>query len=303
MNIPEIHRFSSRVALIAVCCLVVAASSLSAGEIAWAPLDIDQARARAASEGKLIHIFVEGDNCPPCEAYQRTHLSDPAYIDYMSTLFVNIRAHEGEANSGAFLQSLNLTHPIVPRYYVLDANGNGISMAYGMVAAPPMQGAEVLAMAAGADLPVNAQAAAALAGRLRAHAASQRASGTISVDHPLRPLGLAILEAQAWALAGRLDEAENAFGPQWVSHLSDQEVRSWYVNFWLGWKRNLPAALAAAQLYNETTPGDPNGIWLVASSLAANNRHKEAVAMAEPLLAENPNLAEAVNGWRNFLPQ
>ncbi|MDR1613082.1 MAG: tetratricopeptide repeat protein [Planctomycetota bacterium] len=272
-----------------------------AAEIQWAPLDFPAAAARARAEGKLVHIFVEGDFCPPCDAFKRTHLSDPAYVDFVSTLFVNLRAHEGDPAGQAFLASLNLVHPAVPRFYALSPEGSGISMSVGMVAAPPMQGADVLSMASGRELPVNREAAAALAMRLRAHAARELAAGTIRPDNPLRRLGVAILEAQAWALAGRLDQAERAFGESWAPNLADQEVRNWYVNFWVGWKRNLNGALAVALNYHEIAPEDPNGWWLLANALAASGRFAEAAAFGERLAAADPQnarLAEVVNGWR-----
>ena len=275
-------------------------SSRSA-EIAWAPPDFAAAAARAGNEGKLIHVFVEGDNCPPCDIFKNTHLRDPAYVDFVSTLFVNIRAHEDDPSAQAFLRSLNLIHAAVPRFYVLDPEGRGISMAIGMVAAAPMEGAEVFSMANGRRLPVNRQTAAGLAARIRAHAASVRTAGTVDPTNPLRPLALAALEAQAWALAGRLDEAEKAFGADWAPHLAAQEIRDWYVNFWLGWNRNLAGALAAARILHENNTDDTDAIWLLALALAANNLHAEAVALGERLIAENPddrNLADKVADWR-----
>lgn len=279
-----------------------AAPACRGGEIAWREsLDFAAAAAEAERDGKLIHIFVEGDNCPPCDSFKRTHLSDPAYADYVSTLFVNLRAHEGVPADRAFLESLNLTHSAVPRFYVLTPRGAGVSMALGMVAVPPMEGVEVLAMAAGKELPVDREAAAALASRLRNYAASFRAAGTAHPDNPLRPVGVAALEAQAWALAGRLDEAMRAFGSEWVPYLGGQEVRNWYSGFWVAWRSNLPGALAAAEMYHGADPDDPNGWWLMGRALAANGRFAEAARHGGRLAAENPGnarLIELVEDWR-----
>ena len=287
----------------ALALFLVFASLSHAAEIAWAPHDTAAIFAQARAEGKLVHIFVEGDNCPPCDAFKRTHLQDPAYVDFVSTLFVNVRAHEGRPEDQSFLQQLNLNHAAVPRFYVLDGDGRGISMAIGMVTAPPMGGVTVLAMANGRQLPVNMQAAAALAGRIRAHAASIRASGQPNPNNPLRPLALAALEAQAWMLAGQPAEAETAFGAEWTNALVDQEIRDWYINFWLGWNRNLGGALEAAHIYNQINTDDPNGIWLLALSYAANSRFTEAIPLAERLLAENPgdhSLEEVIANWRQL---
>lgn len=292
------NRRYSRVAMFfAILCLSL---PLAAGEIAWAPLDFAAASQRAQAEGKLIHVFVEGDNCPPCDAFKKTHLSDPAYIDYVSTLFVNIKAHQEDPAAESFLQELGLTHAAVPRFYILTPDGKGLSMSIGMVAAPPMEGAEVLAMATGVELPVNKQAAAGVAGRLRAHAASLRSAGKVFPDNPLRPVGVAALEAQAWALAGQLDEAEKAFGAEWAGHLVDQDIMDWYVNFWLAWDRNLPGALAAAQALHQAMPEDGNAVWLLAVASAANGRYAEAVALAERLQADpgDTGLADIIAGWR-----
>ncbi len=277
------------------------ASTLAAAEVQWQPLDIQAAITAAQADGKMVYIFVEGDNCPPCDAFKASHLQDPAYIDFVNTLYVPLRAHTGDANGMAFLESLNLTHAAVPRFYVLSADGKGVSMSIGMVSAPPMNPAEVLKLAMGRELPVNREKAAGLAGRLRSHAASVRAAGTLFPDNPLRYLGVAILEAQAWALAGRLDEAENAFGQAWAGQLVDQEIRDWYVNFWLGWNRNLPGALDAAQAYNNANAEDPNGWWLMGRALAANGRFAEAVAEGEKVLQfdpQNQRIAVQIEEWR-----
>ncbi|MDR0362945.1 MAG: hypothetical protein LBJ46_09745 [Planctomycetota bacterium] len=281
---------------------VLCAAGSIAAEIQWANLDFAAAGAQARAEGKLVHIFVEGDHCPPCDAFKRSHLADPAYIDYVSTLFVNIRVHESDPAGQAFLASMNLAHSAVPRFYVLSPEGSGVSMSIGMVAAPPMEGADVLSMASGKDLPIKREAAASLAMRLRAHAARERAAGAIHPDNPLRHIGLAALEAQAWALAGRPDEAENAFGGAWATQLVDQDVRNWYVNFWVGWRRNLDGALSAANEYRQLSPEDPNGWWLMGTTLATLERYGEAADFGERLAVANPQnarLAELVRQWRS----
>lgn len=279
-------------------CLFVAAS---AAEVAWQPLDIQAAMRKAADEGKLIYVFVEGDNCPPCDAFKASHLTDPAFVDFVNTVYVPLRAHNGDAAGRAFLESLKLMHPAVPRFYVLGPDGRGVSMAIGMVSAPPMGALDAMKLSFGRELPVNRDAAAALAGRLRTHAAGQRASGAIHADNPLRYIGLAVLEAGAWALAGRLDEAERAWGAEWADQLVDQEIRGLYVNFWTRWGRNLPGALRAAQQFREASPTDPAGSFYLGTALAANGRYAEAVREGEAFLAANPGNAmmeQMVGRWR-----
>lgn len=278
--------------------LLLGCAAAVAGEINWQPQDFAAAAAKAQAEGKLVYVFVEGDNCPPCDAFKQSHLPDPAFIDYINTLFVPIRAHESDPAGRGFLESLRLTHPAVPRFYVLSPAGHGVSMSIGMVMAPPMGGADMLKLAAGRDLGVNKEAAAALGARLRAHAASQR--GLPNAEYPLRPLGLAALEAQAWALAGRLDEAEKAFGREWATQLVDQDVRQWYIDFWLAWRRNLQGALDAANEYRNTVAGDPMGDWLLARAYAANGNYSQAVSLGEGVLAQNDSdmVRKAVEEWR-----
>jgi hypothetical protein len=291
------HRSSFAAALL----LPAALASLSAAEVAWQPLDFDAARRLAQAEGRLIYVFVEGDDCPPCQVFKDTHLRDPAFVDFINTLYVPIRAHESDRTGRAFLESLRMTHGAVPRFYVLAADGRGLSMSYGLPAAPPMGAATVLAMAAGRELPVNRRAALSLAGRLRAHAAAWRAAGGLDPLNPLRSVGLAVLEAQAWTLAGRLDEAERAFGAHWAERLADQEVREWYATFWLAWSRNLPGALAAARAFRAESPGDPAGFLLLGRSLAANGLFAEAVREGESYLAaipENGRAAAEIEEWR-----
>lgn len=276
--------------------------SVVAADLQWHPQDIQSAAAKAGTEGKLIYVFVEGDNCPPCEAFKASHLSDPAFIDFVNTIYVPIRVHMSDPNGKAFLDSLRLTHAAVPRFYVLTPDGKGVSMSVGMVVAPPMGAADVLKLATGKDLTVDKAKAAGLAARIRSHAASQKAAGVINPDNPLRYLGLAVLEAQAWALAGRLDEAESVFGAHWAEQLVDQDIRLWYVNFWLAWDRNLPGALQAARVYQSTTPQDPMGHVLMGRALAANGDSAGAVREGEALLAIDPNnqqIAQMVVQWRN----
>lgn len=281
--------------------LAVAASAL-AGEVNWQPLDFAAASRKAGQEGKLVYVVVEGDNCPPCDAFKASHFSDPAYIDFVNTLYVPLKAHQSDPDGRAFLESLKLVHAAVPRFYVLTAEGRGVSMSIGMVMAPPMGAADVLKLAMGRELPVDRNAAAALGGRLRAHAASQRASGALYPDNPLRYLGVAVLEAQAWALAGRLDEAEKAFGAEWATQLADQEVREWYINFWLAWNRNAKGALEAAKQFRAVSPDLPAGAWLQARASAANGMFDEAVRLGEEFRNANPGvprIGEIIAEWRD----
>lgn len=274
-----------------------------AAEVQWQPQDMKAAMAKAQAEGKLIYIFVEGDNCPPCDAFKASHLADPAYVDFVNNMYVPIRVHAGKQADDEFLSNLRLTHAAVPRFYVLSPDGKGLSMSIGMVSAPPMGAGEVLRLADGRELPVNRERAAGLAARLRSHIASQRAAGTLYPDNPLRLLGVSILETEAWALAGRLDEAEKSFGKAWAGQLVDQEIRDWYVNFWLAWKHNLPGALEAAEAYRATNTDDPNGHWLVARALAANGRYRDAVKEGDALLAADPSnqrVAEQVEAWKKL---
>lgn len=285
----------------AACLLLALSLSAVAAETQWQPLDIDAAMRKAGAEGKLVYIMVEGNNCPPCDAFKAGHFKDPAYIDFVNSIYVPILVHAEDPAGRAFLESLRLVHAAVPRFYVLSPEGRGVSMSIGMVAAPPMGAAEVLKLAMGRELPVNRERAAEVAGRIRAHAASQRAAGVIDAGNPMRSLGLALIEAQAWALAGRLDEAERTFGAPWVGELANQEVRMWYVDFWLGWKRNLPGALAAARAFRIASPDDPAGMYLLARAFAANGKFADAVREGEAYLPHDPNnvgAAAEVTRWR-----
>lgn len=284
----------------AVLALLVAVVPVGGAEVQWHPADIQAAMTAARAEGKLIYVFVEGNHCPPCDAFKTTHLADPAFIDFVNAVFVPIRVHQQDPEGERFLNSLKLNHPAVPRYYVMSADGRGLSMYIGMVPAAPMNPASALAMAHGRDLGVRPENAAATAARLRAHLAAQRAAGAVYPDNPNRLLGVAILEAEAWALAGRLDEAERALGPAAVPELYDQELRAWYAEFWLAWGRNLPGALAAAEAFVNANPDDPAGWWLRARALAANGRFADAVQVGRRLAAaepENARVRQALEQW------
>ena len=285
-----------------VAALVIYASAIFSAEVDWQPLDFPAAMRKAEAERKLIYILVEGDDCPPCDAFMTSHLADPAFIDFINTIYVPLRAHESDANGKEFLESLRLIHAAVPRFYALSHDGRGVSMSIGMVAAPPMGAAEVLKLALGRELRVDKERAADLAGRIRSHAASQRAAGNSYPDNPLRYLGLAILESQAWALAGRLDEAEKAFGAPWANQLADQEIHRWYISFWLSWHRNLPGTLEAARAFRRTSPDDPTGHLLMGVTLAANGRFAEAVKEGETYLSFDPGnswMTEEVKKWKS----
>ncbi|MDR1535028.1 MAG: thioredoxin family protein [Planctomycetota bacterium] len=289
-----------RVWLAPICFLAAAGSAVPAG-VAWRPLDFPAAMRQAENEGKLIYVFVEGDNCPPCQAFKESHLDDPAFVDFVNSLYVPLRAHENDPAAKEFLRSLGMNHGAIPRFYVLTAGGGGVSMNYGLAPAAPMGAASALIMASGRELPVDRRAASALAGRLRAHAASRRAVALGNAADYRRRLGLAVLEAQAWALAGNLEEAEKAFGEAWADRLGEQEVREWYVGFWLGWGRNLSGALAAARAFLAASPGDPAGHLLVGRALAANRRFPEAVREGENYLARESGdgrAAAEIDGWR-----
>lgn len=296
------NRARIRLLPLLLCAMFPLASACRTAEVVWNQPDWNAAAAKAKAENKLVHVFVEGDNCPPCEMYKKTHLADPAYVDFANSMFVNVRVHEGDPAGQKFIEQLKLRQGVVPRFYVLTPEGKGVSMFLGMVDAPPMEASMVLRAAAGRELPVDRARAAEVAGRLRTHAAAVRASGRIDPNNPFRPEAIASLEAQAWALAGRLDEAEKAFGANWAGKVSGQEVRQWYVQFWLGWNRNFPGALIEAKAYYDASEGvDPNGWWLMAQALAANGRYAEAVDFGDRLLGLNPNdqrVRATVDEWR-----
>lgn len=281
--------------------LLAFAAAPAGQQINWQPGDLDAAVRMAKEQHKLIYVFVEGDECPPCDAFKKSHLTDPAYVDFVNNIYVPIRVNESTPPGKTFLNSYGLKHSAVPRFYVMSPEGKGLSMSVGIVMAPPMGAADVLTMAAGRELPVDKARAAALAGRLRAHAASQKATGALHPDNPLRYIGVAVLEAQAWALAGRLDEAEKAFGPNWANELVDQEIRNWYINFWLAWRRNLPGALSAAKAFRAANPDDPNGALLMAKTLAANGDYAGAVQQGTEVLRADPSnqaVTKAMLEWR-----
>lgn len=223
----------------ALCFSVVAAAAM---DVAWQPRDIAAAMAKAGAEGKLIYVFVEGDNCPPCDSFKFSHLNDPVFVDFVNTLFVPLRLHEGNPEDRRLLEMLRLTHGAVPRFYTLTAEGRGVSMSIGMVPVAPMGAVEVLAMATGVPLPVRRDAAAALAGRIRAYAARERAAGRLYPDGTDRDVAIAAIEAWAWALAGRLDEASAAWGPQWEARLAgNYALRQYYTTFWEKWSATATA--------------------------------------------------------------
>ncbi len=219
--------------------LLLCAARANALDVHWHPLDIPAAMAKAQAEQKLLYIFVEGDNCPPCDSFKFSHLSDPVFADFVNTLFVPLRLHEGNPDHRALLQTLRLTHGAVPRFYTLTSQGRGVSMSIGMVPAAPMGAVEVLHMAAGHPLPVNRAAAAQLASRIRAYAARERAAGRLYPDGSNRDAGIAAVEAWAWALAGRLDEAERAWGGEWRPLLANApDLLQAHADFWSKWSQN-----------------------------------------------------------------
>lgn len=281
---------------------LVCGAAVQAQEVNWQPANLQQAMARAQAEGKLIYIFVEGSNCPPCESFKLNHLHDPVFADFINTLFVPIRCHEGKPEERAFLESLRLVHAAVPRFYVLAPDARGISMAIGNVNAAPTGAVDVLKMAIGKELPVDKGAAQQLAMRIRNYAANQRAAGALYDDGSGRNAGISALEAWAWALGGRLDEAERAWGHEWAGMLGDQELRYMYVNFWSKWGRNAAGALQAAHDYQRAAPGDPAGDYILGMALAANGRYEEALRIGENLIMANPDntaIQREVDEWRN----
>lgn len=286
--------------LAALFCLC--ASAASAAEVAWQPLDFQNASARARQEGKLIYVFVEGDNCPPCDSFKFSHLGDPVFIDFINSLFVPIRVHEGRPEGSAFLQSMRLVHGAVPRFYVLSPEGRGVSMSIGTVNAAPAGAIDVLKMAVGKQLPVNPAAAQAVADRVRRY----RASGALYDDGTGRDAAVAAVEAWAWALAGRIDEAERAWGGGWAGRMRDPELLYSYVNFWCKWGRNAGGALAAAEAYrNSVSPSDPSAPYLLGMALAANGRYDEAIRLGEDLIRaypENTAIVNEVEIWRTRAP-
>lgn len=288
----------------AVFCAMLLTGCLSAAamEVNWQPADFQSAMAKAQREGKLIYIFVEGNNCPPCDSFKFSHLSDPIFADFVNTLFVPIRCHEGNPTDRAFLESLRLVHSAVPRFYVLSADGHAVSMSIGMVSAPPMGPVETLKMAVGRELPIDRNAAAQLALRIRGYSDKHRRAGTLYDDGSMRHIGIAAMEAWAWALAGRIDEAERTWGSNWANQLQDQEVRYSYVKFWVEWNRNAQGALAAAEEYYRAAPGDPAGEYLLGIALQANGRFDESLRLLENLLQSNPGntaIEKEVNRVRN----
>lgn len=289
--------------LLTLALTLVLTTAASALDVQWQPHDIQAAMAKARQEGKLLYIFVEGNNCPPCDSFKFSHLGDPVYADFINTLFVPLKMHDGNPEDRALLGSLRLTHGAVPRFYTLTPEGRGVSMSIGTVSAAPMGAVEVLRMATGHQLPINQAAAAQLAARIRAYAHNERAAGRLYSDGTMRNFGVAAVEAWAWALAGRLDEAERAWGPEWLNQLNDQDLRQAYVTFWAKWGRNTQAALKAATDFRNTSPADPAANYLVAIALAANGRYSEAITIAEPLLASNPTnttLANDLSHWKSL---
>lgn len=273
-------------------------------DVNWQPQDFQAAAAKAQHEGKLVYIFVEGSNCPPCDSFKLSHLNDPVFADFINSLFVPIRVHEGRPEGRAFLQSLRLVHGAVPRFYVLSPEGRGVSMSIGAANASPAGAVDMMKMATGQTLPINSEAAAQVALRIRQFAANQRASGALYPDGTGRDAAIAAVEAWAWAWAGRLDEAERAWGREWAGRMEDQELRYAYVNFWAKWNRNAQGALEAAQRYQQSvSPSDPSGPYIMGMALAANGRYEEAIRLGESLMSAYPDntaIQKEVDRWRNM---
>lgn len=218
------------------CAVAVPAASARSAEVQWHSHDIPAAMAKARREQKLLYIFVEGDNCPPCDSFKFTHLTDPVFVDFINTLFVPLRMHDANPQDRQILEALRLTHGAVPRFYALTAEGRGVSMSIGMVPAAPLGAIEVLAMATGSPLPIDRNAAAALASRIRAYANTERAAGRLYPDGTNRHIAIAAIEAWAWALAGRLDEAAKAWGSQWLPELQNNPpLLQYHQTFWQKW--------------------------------------------------------------------
>jgi hypothetical protein len=289
--------------LTTVSLIIAFTAACSAAEVNWHPQDFQAAAQRAQQEGKLIYIFVEGSNCPPCDSFKFSHLNDPVFTDFINSLFIPIRAHEGQPDGSAFLQSLRLVHGAVPRFYVLSPEGRGVSMSIGAVTVPPSGAIDMMKMATGRDLPVNRAAAEQVAQRIRAFAAGQRQAGALSPDGSDRDAAIAAVEAWAWALGGRLDEAERAWGGEWADRMQDQELRYAYVNFWAKWNRNPAGALRAAQLYQASvSAAAPSGPYLLGMALAANGRYEEAIHLGETLMnmyPDNTAIQNEIDRWRN----
>lgn len=302
--------FNIGAVVVAAAFLLSPAASIAAAEVQWQPLDFGAAGAKAAAESKLIYVFIEGDNCPPCDEFKKTHVPDPAFIDFVNTFYVPIKVHEGNPEGDAFISMLHMrTESVVPRFYVFSPDGRGLSTYVGLVVvspegkdmAPPMGAAYVLKNVMGKDLPIDKAAAAATAGRLTQSARSLLATKGTQANQPARYLGVAVLATTAWALAGRLDEAERVLGAPWAEHLLYQEIREWYIEFWLAWGRNLPGALTAAKAYHAVDAADQNGIYMLAKALAANGDFAGAAREGEKLVVQNPDnqfLLDLVGGWR-----
>lgn len=295
-------RLSTKLSLV-VAFTFACSAAISAAEVNWQPQDFQSASARAQQEGKLIYIFVEGSNCPPCDSFKFSHLQDPVFADFINSLFIPIRAHEGQADGRAFLQSLKLVHGAVPRFYVLSPEGRGVSMSIGAVNTAPFGAIDMMKMATGQDLPINRSAAEQVAQRIRSFIIGQRQSGGLYPAGSDREAAMVAVEAWAWALAGRLDEAERAWGAEWADRMQDQELRYAYVNFWTKWNRNAEGALRAAQRYQgSVSSADPSGPYLMGMALAANGRYEEAVRIGENLMnayPDNTAIQKEVEKWRN----
>ncbi|MDR3210579.1 MAG: DUF255 domain-containing protein [Planctomycetota bacterium] len=296
-----ISHHSRPLRLLSLLAILIFASPLFAAEIAWQPLDLEAAVNKAAMEKKVVHLFVEKDDCPPCDIYKQTHLTDPAYVDFVNTLFVNIRAHEDKENDRNFLDKYGFTHAAAPRFYLLGQKGQGLSMSPGITVAPPLECVAVMRMAEGQNIGIDPRRAAELAERLQRHAKSLKASGKSFPNNPLRPIAIAFLEAAAWAQAGRLDQAEGALGADWAGNLAEVELLDLYANFWLAWQRNFPGVLQAAFARSELRPEDPDSLWLLARAFAVNQRFSEAVRLGEALVREfpsDPEIETSLAEWR-----
>lgn len=293
--------FFRKLSLLFFSLFLLTACPVLTADVEWYSHDIEAAKYKAREEGKLIYIFVEGSNCPPCDSFKFNHLSDPVYVDFVNSLFVPIRCHVDNPSDLSFLESLGMMNGAVPRFYALSEWGDPVGMSIGTVRVSPMGPIETLRRAAGKELPVNQDTATALAKRIREYAARERKAGALYPDGSMRDVGIAAMEAWAWALAGNLDEAEKAWGADWVKQLEIQDLRYSYSVFWSKWKRNPEGTLAAARDFHRASPTDPAGTYLLAIAMVAGENYEEAVKYGEELLKFDPNnymLQQEVEKWR-----
>ncbi|MBD3824916.1 MAG: thioredoxin family protein [Epsilonproteobacteria bacterium] len=103
-----------------------AASVLLLGsEIAWQK-DYASALSHAKNEGKLLFVFMSGEDCKFCKKYEATTFKDPKIIERINKEYVSVHLDKVKDSYPKALET-----NAVPKLYFLDANGEIIDYSLG----------------------------------------------------------------------------------------------------------------------------------------------------------------------------